>query len=36
VNERVFLDYTRQQLDNAYEQIVYAPNRDQIAARGKR
>jgi arylformamidase len=36
MNERVFLDYTQQQLDDAYDQIVYAPNRDQIAARGKR
>jgi arylformamidase len=33
---RVFLDYTQQELDDAYDQIVYAPNRDQIAARGKR
>jgi len=36
MNERVFLDYTQQQLDDAYDQIVYAANRDQIAARGKR
>jgi arylformamidase len=36
MNDRVFLDYTQQQLDDAYDQIVYAPNRDQIAARGKR
>jgi arylformamidase len=36
MNERVFLDYTQEQLDDAYDQIVYAPNRDQIAARGQR
>jgi arylformamidase len=29
----VFLDYDQKQLDDAYDQIVYAPNRDQIQAR---
>ena len=30
---KVFLDYDQQALDNAYDQAVYAPNRDQILAR---
>jgi arylformamidase len=29
----VWLDMDQQELDDAYDQIVYAPNRDQIAAR---
>ena len=29
----VYLDYTQQQLDDAYDQAVYAPNRDQVLAR---
>jgi len=30
---RVFLDYDRQALDDAYDQAVYAPNRNQVIAR---
>ena len=30
---KVFLDYTQKELDDAYDQAVYAPNRDQILAR---
>ena len=30
---KVFLDYDQQALDAAYDQAVYAPNRDQILAR---
>jgi arylformamidase len=30
---KVFLDYDQQGLDSAYDQAVYAPNRDQILAR---
>ncbi len=30
---RVFLDYDQKALDDAYDQAVYAPNRDQILAR---
>jgi arylformamidase len=30
---RVFLDYDQQELDDAYDQAVYAPNRNQVAAR---
>ena len=30
---KVFLDYDQKALDNAYDQAVYAPNRDQILAR---
>jgi len=33
---KVFLDYDQKQLDDAYDQSVYAPNRDQIIARGIR
>lgn len=29
----VFLDYTQKELDDAYDQSVYAPNRDQVLAR---
>ena len=29
----MFLDYTQKELDDAYDQAVYAPNRDQILAR---
>jgi arylformamidase len=29
----VFLDYDQKALDDAYDQLVYAPNRDQIMAR---
>src|ERR1700684_2574567 len=29
----VWLDMDQQELDNAYDQIVYAPNRDQVAKR---
>ena len=31
--ERVFLDYDQQQLDDAYDQAVYAPNREQVIGR---
>ena len=27
---RVFLDYDQQELDDAYDQAVYAPNRNQV------
>jgi arylformamidase len=30
---RVFLDYDQQELDDAYDQAVYAPNRNQVNAR---
>jgi len=30
---RVFLDYDQQELDDAYDQAVYAPNRNQVIAR---
>src|SRR2546425_10548619 len=30
---KIFLDYDQQALDAAYDQAVYAPNRDQILAR---
>jgi len=30
---RVFLDYDQKGLDDAYDQAVYAPNRDQVLAR---
>lgn len=30
---RVFLDYNQQELDDAYDQAVYAPNRNQVNAR---
>lgn len=30
---RVYLDYDQQSLDNAYDQSVYAPNREQLLAR---
>ena len=29
----VWLDMDQQQLDDAYDQLVYAPNRDQLAKR---
>lgn len=33
MSAKVFLDYDQQALDNAYDQAVYAPNRDQVLAR---
>jgi arylformamidase len=30
---RVFLDYDQQELDDAYDQAVYTPNRDELVAR---
>ena len=30
---RVFLDYDQQELDDAYDQAAYAPNRDELVAR---
>ena len=33
MSARVFLDYDQQALDDAYDQAVYAPNREQILAR---
>jgi arylformamidase len=30
--DRVFLDYTQEQLDQAYDQLVWAPHRDAIQA----
>ncbi|HYD05620.1 MAG TPA: alpha/beta hydrolase [Reyranella sp.] len=30
--DKVFLDYTQEQLDRAYDQLVWAPHRDQIQA----
>lgn len=30
---KVYLGYTQKELDDAYDQLVYAPNRDQILAR---
>ena len=33
MNAKVFLDYDQQTLDDAYDQAVYAPNRDQVLAR---
>lgn len=32
-DHKVFLDYTQRELDDAYDQAVYAPNRDQVIAR---
>ena len=29
----VWLDMDQQELDDAYDQLVYAPNRDQVVAR---
>ena len=31
-NARVFLDYTQAELDQAYDQLVWAPHRDAIQA----
>jgi arylformamidase len=31
-DKRIFLDYTQEQLDQAYDQLVWAPNRDAIQA----
>ena len=31
-NHKVFLDYTQEQLDQAYDQLVWAPHRDTIQA----
>ena len=31
--KKVFLDYDQKALDDAYDQLVYAPNRDQMLAR---
>jgi arylformamidase len=31
-NDRVFLDYTQEQLDQAYDQLVWAPHRDTVQA----
>jgi len=31
-DDRVFLDYTQEQLDQAYDQLVWAPHRDAIQA----
>jgi arylformamidase len=33
---KVFLDYDQKALDDAYDQAVYAPNRDQLVARAAR
>ncbi|HET7363310.1 MAG TPA: alpha/beta hydrolase fold domain-containing protein [Burkholderiales bacterium] len=33
MSSKVFLDYTQEELDRAYDQAVYAPNRDQLLAR---
>jgi len=33
MSSRVFLDYDQQQLDDAYDQAVYAPNRKQVHTR---
>jgi arylformamidase len=33
MGQPVFLHYDQKQLDDAYDQLVYAPNRDQIQAR---
>ena len=33
MSEKVFLDYDQKALDDAYDQAVYAPNRDQLLAR---
>jgi arylformamidase len=33
MSAKVFLDYDQQALDDAYDQAVYAPNRDQVLAR---
>ena len=30
---KVFLDYDQKGLDDAYDQAVYAPNREQVLAR---
>lgn len=32
-DHKVFLHYTQKELDDAYDQSVYAPNRDQVLAR---
>lgn len=34
--QHVFLDYDQKSLDDAYDQAVYAPNRDQVQARRDR
>ena len=34
--QRVYLDYDQKTLDDAYDQAVYAPNRDQVLARRER
>ena len=34
--QRVYLDYDQKALDDAYDQAVYAPNRDQVLARRDR
>src|SRR5437867_739522 len=34
--QRVYLDYDQKALDDAYDQAVYAPNRDQVLARRER
>src|SRR4051812_34430803 len=36
MSETVFLDYTQQQLDDAYDQAVYAPNSQIVALRNER
>jgi arylformamidase len=33
MSDKVFLDYTQKELDDCYDQLVYAPNRDQIMGR---
>src|ERR1043165_6183634 len=33
MGKRVFLDYDQDALDRAYDQRVYAPNQEQVAAR---
>jgi len=33
MSSKVFLDYAQEELDRAYDQAVYAPNRDQLLAR---
>jgi arylformamidase len=35
-HQKVFLDYDQKALDDAYDQAVYAPNRDQLVARAAR
>jgi arylformamidase len=34
--QRIYLDYDQKALDDAYDQAVYAPNRDQVLARRDR